>query len=127
MYLLSSPTVAVLASTFLVPFSLAANIDITVGANAKLTFVPESVAASVGDTLTFSFFPRNHAVVQSNFANPCQPLSGGFFSGFQPLAAGPGPQKFVVTVEDENPIWVYCPQTTGSHCRNGMAMVVNEA
>ena len=110
----------------LLPLSLAANIPITVG-NGGLKFNPSVVAANVGDTLTFSYYPKNHSVVQSSFADPCHPLaSGGFFSGFQPLSAGPGPVNFVVEVNDTKPIWVYCSQTKGSHCQNGMAMVVNE-
>ena len=111
----------------LLPLTLAKNIPITVGADAKLAFNPNNVAAVVGDTLTFSYFPKNHSVVQSSFTDPCHPLAGGgVFSGFQPLAAGPGPVSFVVTVNDTKPIWLYCAQTTGSHCQKGMTMVVNQ-
>ena len=106
--------------------TLAKDIPITVGANAQLAYSPSTITAAIGDTLTFSYFPKNHSVVQSSFADPCQPLSGGFFSGFQPLAAGPGPVEFVVTVNDTKPIWIYCAQTTGRHCQMGMAMVVNQ-
>ncbi|CAD6589957.1 MAG: hypothetical protein ASARMPREDX12_004087 [Alectoria sarmentosa] len=110
----------------LLPFSLAVNIPITVG-DDKLAFNPSVVTTNVGDTLTFSYYPRNHSVAQSSFADPCHPLgSGGFFSGFQPLSAGPGPVEFVVQVNDTNPIWIYCSQTKGSHCQNGMAMVANQ-
>jgi len=108
------------------PLALAKDIPITVGADAKLAFNPSVVTASVGDTLTFSYFPKNHSVVQSSFTDPCHPLAGGFFSGFQPLSAGPGPVEFVVTVKDTKPIWVYCAQTKGSHCQMGMSMVVNQ-
>ena len=110
----------------LLPLTLATNIPITVGAGAKLAFNPSKVKANVGDTLTFSYFPKNHSVVQSSFADPCHPLAGGIFSGFQPLSAGPGPVEFVVTVNDTKPIWIYCSQTKGSHCQMGMSMVVNE-
>lgn len=110
----------------LLPLSLAVNIPITVG-DGKLAFNPSVVTANVGDTLSFSYYPRNHSVAQSSFADPCSPLgSGGFFSGFQPLSAGPGPVEFVVQVNDTNPIWIYCSQPKGSHCQNGMAMVVNQ-
>lgn len=111
---------------FLLPLSLAANILITVG-DGKLVFSPSVVTANVGDTLSFSYYPRNHSVAQSSFADPCHPLgNGGFFSGFQPLSAGPGPVEFVVQVNDTNPIWIYCSQPKDSHCQNGMAMVVNQ-
>jgi hypothetical protein len=29
-------------------------------------------------------------------------------------------------VQDSAPIWYYCSQTTGSHCQNGMAGVINQ-
>lgn len=110
----------------LLPLSFAANIPIAVG-NGGLIFNPSIVTANVGDTLSFSYYPRNHSVAQSSFADPCHPLaSSGIFSGFQPLSAGPGPVEFVVEVNDTKPIWIYCSQAKGSHCQNGMAMVVNQ-
>ncbi|KAG8532957.1 uncharacterized protein KY384_001738 [Bacidia gigantensis] len=104
------------------------NFDVTVGADKQLKFCPDNVKAKVGDTLTFSFFPKNHSVVQSDFAHPCKPLNGhgGIFSGFVPVNTTQGPQNFVITVKDEKPLWLYCAQTTGNHCQAGMAMVVNE-
>jgi len=119
-------TTATLSLLSLLPLTLATNIPITVGANDKLAFNPPIVSAAPGDTLTFSYFPKNHSVVQSSFTDPCHPLAGGFFSGFQPLTAGPGSTEFVVTVKDTKPIWIYCAQTKGSHCQMGMAMVVNQ-
>lgn len=104
--------------------TLAKNIPITIGADAKLAFTPSTVTATVGDTLKSIYFPKNHSVVQSSFADPCHSLANGFFTGFQPLSAGPGPVAFV---GDTKPIWVYYAQTKGSHCQMGMAMVVNEA
>lgn len=32
---------------------------------------------------------------------------------------------FTVTINDTNPIWLYCSQTIASHCQNGMSMVIN--
>jgi hypothetical protein len=32
---------------------------------------------------------------------------------------------FTITINDTNPIWLYCSQTQGSHCQAGMAMVIN--
>ena len=113
------------------PLTLALDHQITVGAAGALRFNPETVTAAIGDTLSFTYFPRNHSVVESNFADPCKPLAGGFNSGFVPVApgagTGTGAKKFVVTVKNNKPIWVYCAQTTGRHCQSGMSMVVNQA
>ncbi|KAM0798570.1 Cupredoxin [Usnea florida] len=106
----------------LLPLTFATTIPITVGDGA-LAFNPSTLTASIGDTLSFSYYPKNHSVTQSSFANPCHPLSGGFFSGFHPLSAGPGPVTFNVRVNDTAPLWIYCSQET--HCQKGMAMVVN--
>ena len=119
-------TLALSVVPFLLSLTHATNIPITVGADAELAFNPQVVTANVGDTLTFSYFPKNHSVVQSSFTDPCHPLADGFFSGFQPLAAGPGAVEFVVTINDTKPIWIYCAQTEKSHCQKGMAMVVNQ-
>ncbi|KAH9022943.1 hypothetical protein EDB85DRAFT_1871100, partial [Lactarius pseudohatsudake] len=86
--------------------------------------------ASVGDTVQFTFNPKNHTVTQSTFASPCAPLSGGFDSGFNPVAVGTASNFpiFNVTVNDTNPIWVYCRQgenTPASHCGKGMVFAVN--
>lgn len=61
------------------------------------------------------------SVIQSSFAQPCQPLNAAsFFSGFFPTAEGQNPEVFQIVVQDKNPIWYYCGQTAGSHCQNGM-------
>ncbi|KAF4624883.1 hypothetical protein G7Y89_g13283 [Cudoniella acicularis] len=60
----------------------AATIQVAVGQNG-LTYTPNNITASVGDLIQFSFFPKNHSVTQSSFADPCHPLAGGFFSTFQ--------------------------------------------
>jgi plastocyanin len=54
---------------------------VAVGQNG-LTFTPDTVHAKVGEEVVFQFFPKNHTVVQSSFENPCNPLEGGIFSGF---------------------------------------------
>lgn len=124
------------------PLSLAKTISIGVG-EGGLVFKPESVTADVGDLLQFSFYPRNHSVAQGSFSSPCQPLAGGVYSGFVPVAAGKGvcPQEinrssqstfqadciqnstFQVTVNSTDPIYLYCSQV--EHCEKGMAMIVN--
>ncbi|GKT87436.1 extracellular serine-rich protein [Colletotrichum tofieldiae] len=49
-----------------------------------LRFDPDNVVAEIGDIIEWHFLPRNHSVVESNFADPCTPLADGtsFFSGF---------------------------------------------
>lgn len=81
-----------------------------------LQYSAPSVKAAVGDELEFHYYPKNHTVTQSSFDKPCQPLAGGFHSGFvptQPDAAGLS--TFTVTVKDKKPIWFYCGQA--DHCK----------
>lgn len=42
-------------------------------------YVPKETDASIGDTILFEFYPRNHSVVQADFLVPCIPRAGGFF------------------------------------------------
>ncbi|KAK6526072.1 hypothetical protein TWF281_011111 [Arthrobotrys megalospora] len=92
-----------------------------------LRFDPENIVAEPGDIVEFHFLPRNHSVAQSNFANPCQPISStAFFSGFVPTNYGQNENVFQITVENRNPIWFYCSQTTGNHCQSGMSGVINQ-
>lgn len=52
-------------------------------------FEPKCINAAVGDILEFHFAPNNHSVVMGDLENPCQPAaSGGFYSGFWPVASG---------------------------------------
>ncbi|KAG8792809.1 hypothetical protein FRB91_008996 [Serendipita sp. 411] len=60
----------------------------------------------------------SHTATQSTLENPCDPAPGGFDS--EQMTSG---QTFQITVNDTNPIWVYC-ETTG-HCRSGMVFAVN--
>lgn len=97
-----------------------------------LKFSPENIQVPVGDMIQFQFRAGNHSVVQSNFDNPCEPISmhadaEGFYSGYQLVAASEEMDMiptYTVMVQDESPMWVYCSQ--GQHCQSGMVMVVNE-
>ncbi|KAI0302343.1 hypothetical protein B0F90DRAFT_1667553 [Multifurca ochricompacta] len=66
----------------------AKTIVITVGGNTT-TFVPQSVAAALGDIVTFNFVSGNHTATESTFSNPCIPAHetditiNGFDSGFR--------------------------------------------
>ncbi|PVH80877.1 Cupredoxin [Cadophora sp. DSE1049] len=89
-----------------------------------LTFDPNSLTASVGDTVEFHFFPATHSVAQSSFAAPCAPLNDtSFFSGGIRTASGENEQTFSITVTDSKPIWYYCGFP--GHCGAGMAGVIN--
>ena len=61
-----------------------------------------------------------HTVSQAAFDKPCQPLDGGFSSGFIHTNSTPSGVTFEVTVKDNKPVWFYCAQVTGQHCQNGM-------
>ncbi|KAM0283104.1 hypothetical protein ACHAQH_002707 [Verticillium albo-atrum] len=102
---------------------VAKTIEINV-ASIPLTFLPDQVAADVGDVLEFHFYPQNHSVVAGDYDSPCTPLDhGGFFSGFVPVASGESEAVFKVTVNHTNPMFFYCSQ--GQHCATGMVGVVN--
>jgi plastocyanin len=133
----------VLVPLMLVASAQAASYEVTVGKGGQLKFEPETLKAEVGDTITYLFFAKvrimmppqnksvsltpwqNHSVVQSSFAEPCQPLKDGFFSGFVPnqLQDTASRTTFTITVKDKNPKWVYCSQ--GNHCQSGMVHAIN--
>jgi plastocyanin len=85
-----------------------------------LTFDPDTLTVSPGGKVEFHFYPGNHSVVQTSFANPCRPLSEtSFFSGFVPDKS----TIFTLMINDTNPIWYYCGQV--GHCQAGMVGVIN--
>lgn len=85
-----------------------------------LTFTPDSFSAAVGDIVEFTF-GSGHSVAQSNFANPCVPISGsaGVYSGFPNDG-----DIWRLEINSTDPLWLYCSAT--GHCEGGMAMVINE-
>ncbi|PPQ72020.1 hypothetical protein CVT24_008072 [Panaeolus cyanescens] len=114
----------------LLPFVSAAIHDIQVGAAGKLLYYPEAIAAQPGDQVVFHFHPKNHTVTQSSFADPCGRKDGGISSGFQPVLANQTDHlpTFTITVNDTEPIWMYCAQaarTPNSHCGAGMVFAIN--
>jgi plastocyanin len=88
-------------------------------------FNPSTIKAAQGDMVQFQFNPLNHSVVQGSFEKPCQPMSGGFFSGFQAVSTGASMPSFTITVNSTDPIWFYCSQTLLTHCQQGMVGVIN--
>jgi len=105
------------------PLAAATIHDVQVGADGQLAFSPEAISAQPGDQVVFNFNPKNHTVTQSSFANPCALKPGGFDSGFEPVMANQTQPTFAITVNDTQPIWVFCQQT--GHCGKGMVFAVN--
>lgn len=99
--------------------------------DGSLKFYPEQLEAAVGELVQFQFYPKNHSIARSNFANPCVPLdpatangTSGFFSGFMPVqSTDKYMPTFTITVTDTSPIWYYCASYT--HCEAGMSGVIN--
>lgn len=114
-------------ATALAGTAFAADHIIAVGTKAgDIKFNPENVTAAVGDTVTFHYWPKNHSVVQSSFAKPCEPLANGFWSGFVPTsdATAVANTTFTYTVTNASaPVWFYCSQ--GKHCQAGMVGAIN--
>lgn len=106
------------------PMALAATMDIDVGEKG-FVFDPDTVTAAVGDVLNFHFYPGDHSVASSDFANPCSPAAQNpVWSGFiNPSGSGEASTMFSLTVNSTDPMWFYCAQV--GHCAAGMAMVVN--
>jgi len=69
--------------------AFAKTIPIEVG-SMGLAYSPNSTTAAVGDVLEFSFFPRNHNVVQGSFNSPCSVgnIASPVYSGFVPVTSG---------------------------------------
>lgn len=108
-----------------VSLAQAAQFNVTVG-GGPLKFDPEFVTANPGDVVLFTFKQSNHTATQSTLAQPCVKAADGFDSGFLPVAATNTDGPFPVaqfTVQDTNPVWVYCKQ--GNHCQQGMVFAVN--
>ena len=100
-------------------------LKVDVGLDGKLTFTPNNITELPNTVVSFSFNPRNHSVTQSNFDNPCQPLEGGFSSGFIPTSVSPSGATFDIVIPDKKPIWFYCGQVNGNHCQSGMVGSIN--
>lgn len=128
----AAPAAAPVAAPAPVPVDGSATVQVVTvgGPNGALTFSPSEIYAEVGSFVQFQFQPKNHSVVQSNFANPCVPINTvqpevmGFFSGFMPVSPDAKTNPvFTVQVKDQSPMWFYCSQ--GKHCQMGMGGVIN--
>ncbi|KAG9226595.1 hypothetical protein CCMSSC00406_0006180 [Pleurotus cornucopiae] len=114
----------------------AQNVVVQVGSVATadggvFQFIPNDITAANGTTVTFRFTgaPGNHTVTQSSFADPCNPLAGGFDSGFvfiPPTNTSETPEWTLTVTDDSRPIWFYCKQLIPSpHCGAGMVGAIN--
>ncbi|KAH7083996.1 hypothetical protein FB567DRAFT_474115, partial [Paraphoma chrysanthemicola] len=121
----------------------AATMMVTVAANNRFQFTPNSITAQPGDMVAFNFVSQNHSVASSNANTPCQPERNAIFSDFQPVAApasgngngrGKGKNRnnnrqaantpmFMVPITDTQPMYIYCSQA--QHCQQGMVMIIN--
>ncbi|KAJ7187427.1 Cupredoxin, partial [Mycena haematopus] len=110
----------------LLPAALAQTMhSVQVGPNGTLTYDPPFITAATGDTIRFTFNPKNHTVTQSAFAAPCVPLVGGATSGFHPesnVTALLDTWDFAVA-DSTTPFWFFCEQT--GHCGKGMVFAIN--
>ncbi|KAJ6527440.1 hypothetical protein B0H19DRAFT_541792 [Mycena capillaripes] len=96
-------------------------------------FMPNTFMASNNSIVTFIFsgIPGNHSVTQSTFASPCEPMAGGFDSGWVEIlknttGGAPLPQWNLTITNDQTPIWFFCKQLLpGPHCFQGMVGGIN--
>lgn len=94
-------------------------------------FNPNNITASEGSVITFEFSgnPGNHSITQSSFANPCQPLSGGFDSGWVFIPQGQTdniPTWNLTITNGSTPLWFFCKQLVPQpHCKSGMVGAIN--
>ncbi|KAJ6481489.1 hypothetical protein C8R47DRAFT_1134587 [Mycena vitilis] len=95
-------------------------------------FIPNTLTASNGSVITFKFsgIPGNHTVTQSTFATPCEPMAGGFDSGWVEILKngtdGVFPEWNLTITNDQTPIWFFCRQLIPSpHCKAGMVGAIN--
>jgi len=118
----------------------AQNQTVTVNVGAEMNspggifqFMPNTFTATNDSVITFIFsgIPGNHSVTQSTFASPCEPMAGGFDSGWVEIlknttGGAPLPQWNLTITNDQTPIWFYCKQLlTSPHCFAGMVGAIN--
>jgi len=122
-------TLTLLLTTFAVAVAKVFTVEVT-----SFIFNPSTITnAANGDIVQFVFSGTvgPHSVVQSSFDKPCQPITGGFNSGFvNPSSTGvsaPPYEEYNLTVTDAGtPIWFYCAQSQPKpHCLAGMFGSIN--
>ena len=102
-----SPHPSIMHLTALLPFAtlpatiLSLTHDISVAQNG-LSYSPNNIQAATGDTLTFHFLSAPHSVAQSTFDKPCQPSSGGVWSG---VVSDSGPTVRRNSTQEHRSVW----------------------
>jgi len=93
------------------------------------TFTPDTLTAPNGTVITFMFMNEgNHSITQSSLASPCEPLAGGFDSGwvFVPTTESTPVVWNLTITDDSKPLWFFCKQTVPiPHCPAGMVGGIN--
>jgi len=93
------------------------------------TFTPNNFTASNGTVISFMFTNEgNHSITQSSLASPCEPLEGGFDSGwvFIPATVSTPVVWNLTVTDDSKPLWFFCKQTLPvPHCPAGMFGGIN--
>lgn len=131
MRLLLTASALVLAAILAQGIKIDVGTDDTSVSGGPLQYFPSTANVSKGSVVTFRFYGvgNNHTVTQSSFSSPCQPLSGGFDSGFIYIPSGVKsgfPVWNLTITDDSTPIWFYCKQLNpGPHCISGMVGAIN--
>ncbi|KAK9432935.1 hypothetical protein V1505DRAFT_390863 [Lipomyces doorenjongii] len=90
--------------------------NISVGQGA-LDYSPNTVTASVGDYVQFTFLTGTHGVAQASYDSPCTPYSdstegagkNGIYSGLIAPYTNYSP-TYTIRINSTDPIWFYCPE-----------------
>ena len=112
----------------ILPFASAAVHTVKVG-ESGLSFSPQTITASKGDSVVFELYP-GHNVVQGKFSDPCKTtdsdceylrlhshalkLTGITVYSGEYADTDKGAKKFVVNVTSTDPVYYYCG--TSDHC-----------
>jgi hypothetical protein len=111
---------ALAATTLLFASAVLADHTFNVTVGPGLVFNPNSLSdVAEGDKVAV-WFGAGHDIAQSTFAEPCQYMDGGIYSGPTPKDGD------VFTFEVTNasaPMWFYC--SVPGHCQAGMALAIN--
>jgi len=106
------------------------NYEVTV-AKVSHKFDPPSINATIGDTVTFKFYPITHSVVKTDYRSPCVPWSSwhlgdadtwsGLITEETPRKE---PQEWTMRVDTNDPQFFYC-SGPGSCVNWGMVFAIN--
>ncbi|KAJ7915492.1 hypothetical protein B0H13DRAFT_2270325 [Mycena leptocephala] len=111
-------------SLAVIPIVRSAVIEVTVGGVGVIAYTPNQVQANIGDVIQFTFKQKNHTITRSTLANPVPHLWEREHSTRDSANETDFPLA-QFTVQDTNPVWVYCRQA--GHCTQGMAAATGSA